>query len=202
MASATITGNVTTEQCFPARRAFRFISPSVTTTSSIRANWQEGASAWNNNPTPGYGTHITGVGAQGSEDADGTNGFDWQPSGNPSMFTFNANTQQWSAVTSTLGTLTAGTGYRMLIRGSRSTNLQSNAAAPSNTILRTSGTVVKGPVAVSGLPSTASQYVLVGNPFHAIINMNTVKSNSTNLTNTFWIWDPTLGGNPIVGQPG
>lgn len=202
LGSATITGNVRTEQCFPARRAFRFISPSVTTTSSIRANWQEGASAWNYNPNPGYGTHITGVGAQGPESADGTNGFDWQPSGNPSMFTFNAGTQQWTAVTSTLGTLTAGTPYRIFIRGSRSTNLQSNGATPSNTILRSTGTVAKGPVTFSGLPSTNGNFVLLGNPFQSIVDLNAVKSTAVNLKPVFYVWDPTLGGNPIVGQSG
>ena len=58
---SSINGDVTVEQCFPARRAFRFISPSVTTTTDIRANWQEGASSYTDNPNPGYGTHITGV---------------------------------------------------------------------------------------------------------------------------------------------
>lgn len=200
----TISGTVTTEQCFPARRAFRLVSSSVTTTTSIRENWQEDASAWNDNPNPGYGTHITGAGSSGSDPSatDGVNGFDWQPSGASSMFAFNNSTQSWGAVTNTLGTLTAGTPYRLLIRGSRSTDITSNAAVPTNTKLRSTGAVVKGPVAVSGLSTASGGYSFVGNPFHTVVDMNRVMSTSYNLTNFYYVWDPTLGGTPTVGQPG
>lgn len=202
--SGNITGNVTVEQCFPARRAFRFVTSSVTTSTSIRANWQEAATAWNNNPNPGYGTHITGIGASGSNPltTDGTNGFDWQPSGASSLFSFNNSTQAWSAVGSTLGTLTAGVPYRMLIRGDRSTNIQLNAATPTNTILRSTGTIVKGPVNVTGLNSTTDAYNLVGNPFQSQVDMSIVKNSSTNLKPFIYVYDPTLGGTPIVGQSG
>lgn len=202
--TGNIVGNITTEQCFPARRAYRFVSPSVTTTTSIRYNWQENPTAWNNNPKPGYGTHITGVGASGSNPAltDGVNGFDWQPSGTTSMFTFNNTSQQWVSVTSTTGTLTAGTPYRLMIRGSRDVNIQSNSSAPSNTKLRSTGTVVKGPISVTGLSSISGNYNFVGNPFQSVVDMNTVMGSSYNLTNFYYIWDPTLGGTPIVGQTG
>ena len=199
-----ITGNVTVEQCFPARRAFRFVTSSVTTSTSIRANWQEGATTWSNNPNPGYGTHITGVGASGSNPllTDGTNGFDWQPSGASSLFSFNNSTQVWSAVTSTIGTLTAGVPYRMLIRGNRSTNIQLNASAPTNTILRSTGTILKGPVNITGLNATANTYNIVGNPFQCQVDMSMVKSNSINLKPFIYVYDPTLGGTPVVGASG
>ncbi|WP_432670964.1 T9SS type A sorting domain-containing protein [Flavobacterium sp. SM2513] len=200
--TGSITGNVTVEQCFPARRAFRFLTSSVTTSTSIRANWQEGASAWNANPKPGYGTHITGLGASGPSTNDGVNGFDWQPSGASSMFTFNNGTQAWSAVGSTTGVLTAGVPYRMLIRGSRSTDIQLNASAPTNTILRSTGTILKGPVAVTGLSSTSNAYNLVGNPFQTIVDMNQVISNATNVKSIYYVYDPTLGGSPTVGESG
>ena len=65
-------GVVTTERYIPAKRAFRFLSPSVTTSTSIKLNWQENAGT-----TAGLGTHITGV--------DGTtNGFDATSTNNPS----------------------------------------------------------------------------------------------------------------------
>lgn len=201
-ANGFITGNVTVEQCFPARRAFRFVTSSVTTSNSIRANWQENAAAWNADPKPGYGTHITGLGAAGSVSNDGINGFDWQPSGNPSLFSFNNTTQNWSAVTATTGTLTAGVPYRMLIRGNRSTNIQFNASAPSNTILRSTGTIVKGPISVSGLSSINNSFNLVGNPFQSIVDMTLVNGVATNVKPFYYVYDPTLGGTPIVGQPG
>lgn len=201
-ATGFITGNVTVEQCFPARRAFRFITSSVTTSTSIRANWQENAAAWNANPNPGYGTHITGLGAAGSVSNDTTNGFDWQPSGNPSLFNFNNTSQTWSAVANTTGTLTAGAPYRILIRGNRSTNIQLNASAPSNTILRSTGTILKGPVSVSGLSSTLDHFNLVGNPFQSIVDMTIVKGTATNLKPFYYVFDPTLGGAPTVGVAG
>lgn len=202
--TGSITGNVTVEQCFPARRAFRFITSSVTTSTSIRANWQENAATWNANPKPGYGTHITGVGASGSNPliTDGVNGFDWQPSGASSLFTFNNSTQAWSAVGNTTGTLTAGAPYRILIRGDRSTDIQFNATSPTNTILRSTGTIVKGPVTVTGLSSTNNDFNLIGNPFQSVVDMALVNSSATNLTPFYYIWDPTLGGAPTVGQPG
>ncbi|NBC59001.1 MAG: hypothetical protein GVY05_12050, partial [Bacteroidetes bacterium] len=46
--TGTISGNVITEQCFPARRAFRLVSSSVTTSTTINANWQEGATGYLN----------------------------------------------------------------------------------------------------------------------------------------------------------
>lgn len=201
--TASIVGDVTVEQCFPARRAFRFVSSSVTTTTSIRANWQENATAWNNDPKPGYGTHITGVGASGTTPInDGKNGFDWQPSGNSSMFKFDNSTQNWSAATNTTQNLVAGSPYRLLIRGNRSTNIQLNAAAPSNTILRSTGTVVKGPVSAPNLSTAAEGYSLIGNPFQANVDMGKVIAGSVNIKPFYTIWDPTLGGTPVVGKAG
>lgn len=200
--TGSITGKVTVEQCFPARRAFRFVSSSVTTTSPIRENWQENASAYNDNPKPGYGVQITGLGAAGPSANDGTNGFDWQPSGAASLFTFSNATQLWSAAANTTSTLTAGVPYRILIRGNRSTDITSNAATPTNTILRSTGTIVKGPIGINGLSATTDAFNLVGNPFQAQVDMSKVIGASLNLKPIYYIWDPTLGGTPIVGQPG
>lgn len=199
-----ITGNVTVEQCFPARRAFRFLTSSVTTTTSIRQNWQENATAWDADPNPGYGTHITGIGASGTNPqlTDGVNGFDWQPSGSSSLFSFDNSLQTWSSVNNTQGVLTAGFPYRMLLRGNRSTNIQLNTAVPTNTILRSTGTILKGPVTITGLSSTADHFNLVGNPFQAVVDMGLVNGTSTNIKPFYYVWDPTLGGAPTVGQSG
>ena len=81
------------------------------------------------NPRPGYGTHITGVSpgsANASEGQDGNNGFDYSPSGNASMFTFNNATPSWDRVTNTNGVLTAGEAYRLFLRGDRSINITLN----------------------------------------------------------------------------
>ena len=198
-----IFGEVTTEQCYPGRRAFRFVSPSVTTTSSIRENWQENASAWNDNPNPGYGTHITGLGQQNPVEGtnDTTNGFDWQPSGNPSMFIWDNGSSQWSPIDNTDNTnLVAGQPIRLNIRGSRSVDVRFNTSATSNTILRETGIVKRGKVTFTqsdlGITGTLeeNELILVGNPFQSIVNLNQVIESSSGVKPFVAIWDPQVGG--------
>ena len=197
-----INGDVIIERFIPARRAFRLVSSSVTTSGSIKDNWQEGLNntgtnfpADNNPGTLGLGTHITGS-------QTGANGFDATPSGNPSLFTFsNDNSQQWNAVANTnTNTLTAGDAYRILIRGDRSINVTSNSAGITDTKLRSTGPIAKGPITYN--PSINSgQFAMLGNPFQSIVDMDAVLTGS-GFTGFFTIWDPTLGGTPTVGSPG
>src|SRR5690606_8588970 len=132
-------GQVTIERSMPARRAFRLLSSAVTTISPIRDYWQEGTNnpntSTNNNPHPGYGTHLTGS-------VSGANGFDATPSGNPSLFTLNNATQSWVAATDTdVTTIQAGKAYRLMVRGDRSIDVTSNSAPPTNTTLRSTGSL-------------------------------------------------------------
>ncbi len=187
-----ITNSVTVERYIPARRAFRILSPSVTTSTSIYANWQEGGSS-----NSSYGTHITG--ADGS-----TNGFDNTATNNPSLFTFNnasgSNTDgSWSAVLNTnSNTLTAGSPLRVLVRGDRSVDIATSSPTPTATTLRASGTLGQGNVTVSTLSQIANGFSLVGNPFPTPVNMKTVIDNGSNVSKSyFYVWDPqvnTRGG--------
>ncbi len=192
-----ISGNVTTERYIPARRAFRLLSSPVTTTTSINANWQEGVNNTgtsfptdNINPNPGYGTHISGS-------LTGANGFDATASGNGSIFKLDNASQSWQGVVNTdINTLTAGEPIRLLVRGDRSVNVTSNAATPTATTLRATGTIATSPVSVTGatLNHTAGAFNFIGNPYQASLNMNTVLSASTNVrTGEIWVWDATLG---------
>lgn len=200
----TLSGLVTVEQCYSPRRSFRLVSPSTTTSSSINDNWQEGVNntglnypSDNLNPSPGYGTHITGS-------TVGNNGFDASVTGNPSLFSFDEATQLWNSLNNTdSNALTAGNPLRMLIRGDRSINLNSNADTPTSTKLRSNGTIVKGPISpdLSSLNSNV-KFALLGNPFHAVVNMDTVLSESVDLKKHFVVWDPNLGGISTPGQPG
>jgi hypothetical protein len=178
----SITGNVTTERYIPARRAFRFLSPSVTTsTSSIKENWQE-----NGGSTAGLGTHITGV--------DGiTNGFDATSTNNPSLFTFNNSTGVWEAVTSTLtNSLTAGIPYRLMVRGDRLTVLTTNTPTATPTVLRATGTLHTGNFSPT-LNQTAEGFSFVGNPYQATVDIKAVLDAATNMNNgVVYYWDPTL----------
>lgn len=194
-------GTVTVEKYIPAKRAFRLLTPGVTTSTSINANWQEGGvisstagypytAQGTANPNPGHGTHITG----GS-----SNGLDPTLSGNPSLFTYNVNTNAWVAVTNTsTPTMRTGEGYRLMVRGSRAMNLNDNAPTPDETVLRTTGVMnVCGNVSfntssIVPLNSGTTGYSLVGNPYWSVVDWHAV--DKTNIEENLYYWDPTLNG--------
>ena len=186
-----IVGNVTVEKYIPARRAFRFLTSTVNTTTSINANWQEGqtnvSTSSNSNTTPGYGTHITG---------NGQNGLDATNTENYSMFTFkNTSPQAWENVNNTLeNNLVAGKAYRILIRGDRSINLNINNPTPTPTILRATGTLVVGnhTIPAASLNQTNNIYSFIGNPYHARVNMREVLK-SSGFQRKVWYWNPNFG---------
>ena len=179
-----------------SNRAFRFLSASVTTTSSIRDNWQDGQNNTltgddnNSNLNSGFGTHITGS-------TIGANGFDATLTGNPSMFGWNAANAQWNAIPNTdTKTFKAGDAYVILIRGDRSTTLNSNTAVGPATTLRATGELAVGSKTVTNLSSTLGGFSLIGNPYQAKVNMTDLLSsgNSSGVSSQFvYIYDPTLG---------
>lgn len=185
---ASSTGDFTVETYFPARRAFRLFSSPINSTSTIYANWQE-----NGTNNSGLGTHITG---------NGSNGTDGTTSGSPSLFTYSNTGKSWSAVTSTNNNstdkITAGTPYRIMVRGDRSTDLSTSTATASNTVLRTTGTLNVTSQTVTMPSNTAANTdVFIGNPFQAALDMGSLLSSSSNNTNiksnVMYIWDPKLG---------
>lgn len=191
----TFSGNAVVQRYHSSRRAFRFLTSSVTTSGTIRDNWQEGTNnvltgdANNQNPNPGFGTHITGVGGT-------TNGFDQSSTNNASMFGWNNDTQAWTAVTNTnVNNLVAGTPYRMLLRGDRTTGLLANGATPTITRLRSFGVPYLGDKTFS-TTSGSGAFIFVGNPYLAQVNMQTVLSGSSNVNDEFmFVWDPFLATN-------
>jgi hypothetical protein len=179
--TGTVTGvnNIQVERYIPSKRAFRFLSPSVTTTTTIKQNWQENAGT-----TAGLGTHITGTGGA-------TNGFDVTATNNPSLFTFTNGS--WSAVTNTnVNVLTAGTPYRLMVRGDRTTDLTSNTSSATATTLRATGTLKTGNFTPT-LNQSADGFSLIGNPYQAPIDIKAILTASTNMSsNVVYYWDPTL----------
>lgn len=189
VANGSITGNVVVETFIPARRAFRFVSSPVNTTGSINANYQEGATPASPDPAPGFGTHITGS-------TTGANGFDQSGSGAASMFSWSNAAQSWNGVANTASSmLTAGTPYRLFVRGSRAVDLTSNTSPADATTLRTSGTLVTGNTTQSFMTdatSSASEFMMVGNPYAAAVDLTTVSLSNLN-GNFYYAWDTTLG---------
>lgn len=183
-------------------RSWRFLSP-TTTGGTINSNWQEGASnpthlpatdsTWgptsvptsgvNNNPVPGFGTHITG---------GTTNGLDSQPSQGASLFQFSNTGLQWNSILNTTGTnFVAGSPYRILVRGTRSNNLNFNNSVAENTILRSKGALYFGSYEqIATAPNPSSKFIF-GNAYQSAVDLNA--ATKVNLKNSMRVWDATLG---------
>jgi len=189
--SLTMNGDVTVERYIPAAtnntRGYRFLTSAVTTNGSIFDNWQEGGAS-----PAGFGTQITGPGGA-------TNGFDTTGTNNPSMFSFNNNfggpqENSWNTVPNTnMMGLTAGTPYRIYIRGDRNYDFTSNPpnSPNSDVTLRATGDLRIGNFSFTA-SGIAGYYSFIGNPYQAIVNMADVTYSNVD-SNTFYVWDPNLG---------
>ncbi|MBC8644247.1 hypothetical protein H9W95_09880 [Flavobacterium lindanitolerans] len=185
--TGSITGEVTVERYIPqGKRAFRFLTPGVTTTNFISNNWQTG-------------THITGSDS-------GANGFDTTLTGNPSMYVYNNNTASgsgWSAIANTDATnLVAGNGYRILIRGDRNADLGQSSAANMNAAvtLTAKGTLKTGQVVFDAATTpainatqnaTTNGYSLIGNPYVSPVDWHSVTKSG--VEDVYYAWDPNMG---------
>lgn len=187
--------NIVVERYIPAKRAYRLLSSPVTTTTSIKFNWQENQNntsalfANNSNTASGYGTHIAGS-------TSGANGFDATQTGNASLFLFDNSAQAWTAISNTdTNTLSAGGAYRLMVRGDRSIDMNTNTPSPTVTTLRTRGSLKIGSHSVSGLNATADAFNIIGNPYQCPVDIAGVLSASTNVKTThYYVWDPKIGG--------
>lgn len=196
-ASTSITGDYIVERYIPVAsgsqgRVFRFLASPVTTAGTIYDNWQNAGAT-----IAGEGTHITGtVGAVGNVDM--TTGFDETVSGAPSAYTYSNDTaQSWTALTSTNQSgdeLQALDAYRVFIRGDRDASRITAAVAANATTLSADGTINQGDIQ-SNYDVEENEFVFVGNPYQAPVDMEQALANSDNVNNNVvYYWDPNLGG--------
>ena len=216
--TGTLTGNVTVERYIPhGFRGYRDMAPAVYNAGTIFKNWQE------NGGTPsGYGLFITGntayagAGNAGTTDA---NGFDKSGtvSSNTQDYTYVNGT--WTALANTNATnLDPFAGYRLLVRGDRTSNLyttqiintQAGLTMYNATALRATGQLITGTVTyttsnvtngVTGtdnavaLNSAANGFSMVANPYVCPVSWTTVYNNSVsagaNINGTWYFLDPT-----------
>lgn len=191
--------NVTVERYIPfGKRAFRLLTPSVTTTSTVYNNWQISGAT-----TAGQGTHITGS-------TTVANGFDVTASGNPSMFTYENNVASgtgWLAIPNTdVTTLTAGMGYRTLVRGDRNVDISvastdnmnvattlsaTGALKVGNVVFDSSSTPALNNTISTSSNTTTNDFSLIGNPYASPVNWSLVTKN--NVGDTYYTWDPNMG---------
>lgn len=172
------------------RRAYRMVSSSVTTPTSIHDNWQEGATSNTDDPAPGFGTHITGT------LIDQEDGFDATATGNPSMFVVDIANQEFVSIDNTdVNTLDAGTPYLLFIRGDRSIDLNSNTSH-SSTVLRSKGELQHGSITVNFPAMQIGEFAMFGNPYQSAVDITQVFAASDYINpNHYYVFDPNLGTN-------
>jgi len=186
--TATITGEVGVSRFIPTgstspRKAFRFVTSSVTTTTSIYENWQTSGLS-----VLGVGTHITGS-------TSGANGFDPTASGNNSLFYYDLDpsdgTYKWQAISDTnTNILTAGQPFNIFVRGDRNYDFSTAPSIPNSDVkLPAKGALVLDTTINSGsLNPNLEGFSFVGNPYQATIDMSTVTKNNIN-PNFVYIWN-------------
>jgi hypothetical protein len=203
--NGNIFDTVTAERYFPALRSWRFVGlPFSSTNQSINAAWQEGqVDATLTCPpqytgTPGYGTEI-------SQNNDVANGFDRNNTGYTSLEVYQNNAWVTPATTySNLVTTSSNNAYSLFVRGDRTVCL-TDVFAPDVTTLRPRGILNEhtsgGDLQVNFSGAKPGDFLLIGNPFAAPLNIETtVKTRNSGLTaDQFWVWNPTLGGTNGTG---
>jgi hypothetical protein len=194
--AGTITGNITVERYIPALRKFRFLAAPVV--GATAANWRN-----NGTNTAGIGTQITG----------GTtlNNFDQSTTNAASAFWYNellagsdvtvgsgaTSDPGWTAFTNgNTEALTNGKGFRILVRGDRTISLDgTGSVTPTNTTLSVTGTYPGASVSIATTKTnsnTNSGFNLVGNPYPATIDWNTV-TKGTDISSTYTTYNPSSG---------
>ena len=180
-----ILGMVTIERFITAKRAWRLLSVPLAASAapSINSSWQEGVTS--GNPSPGFGTNITG----------GTiaNGFDQVLNDSSSIKTFNNASNAFIDLPSFPGTNTNISNYPayfLFVRGDRSTDLSAGEnAALTNTTLRMKGNINTDSILLN---VAAQNFTLAGNPFPAAVDFHSLNKNNVN--DKLYLWDPKLAG--------
>jgi hypothetical protein len=181
-----IIGNVTVERYVPNHpKAWQFLSAPATG-GTIKNNWQEGNSNLSNSKQ-GYGSIITSdiVGATSP-----LLGFDLFTPGGSSMKTYNANTNSWEGISSTLNLIDNPKGYLIFIRGDRSVTAFNQSSTA--TTLRTTGKLyqpIGNPPPSISVPR--NKFASVGNPYASEVDM-TKFVRTGGVQDLYYIWDPKL----------
>lgn len=199
----TITGSISQERYVASKTARSYSLVASPFVQSIASSWQQQV-------------HITGAGTGGSVCPSLTansNGFDATVTNAANMFVYDGSkavNTRWTSIASTSINLTPGTGYRMNIRGPRSTGcalLDGTTNTVSAVTLTSAGTLSNAnknlgsfttTVANNGDASSANDnYLLVGNPYPSEISFSDLlaaNSGTAGINNTYAMFAP---GNTI-----
>ena len=178
----SITGKVNIERYMTAIKSWRLLAAPIrnATSPTVTAAWRESNAPLTSN---GYGTRITGPAA-----FIGVDEFTQRAS----MKYYDPATRSYINVSNTTTSLISNTaGYYVFVRGDRGVPLE-GAAAP--TILRIKGDIITGTHVVA-VP--AGRFATFGNPYPTNLNLRT--TTKSNISNTYYAWNPNSAGNYNVG---
>ena len=191
-------------------RAWRMVSIPVTGTGTLRDFFMAGqngtdlTSSGNRDAQPAYlGTVIVGHNYVNAGEATTTAGFDWVgvPNQVSSLRRYVANSSGGSFASDQVPSMTtpyssAEQGYAVFVRGDRKQNYTDQSAV-STTTLQATGTLKQGDQSVT-IPALASAgYVLVGNPYMSLLDMEKVFADAVNaniIESTIYLWDANIDG--------
>ena len=165
---------------------------------TIKASWQEGATATNissqapgsaGNPVAGYGTMITSNVANAATQP--APGFDAFTSPGPTVKVYNYTTANYDGPANTGVPVYNQKGYFVFVRGDRSVYTSNGAATP--TILRTKGTLFTPANPAPATTVFAGKFESVGNPYASAVDMRNITLGG-GTQEFFQVWDPRLGG--------
>ncbi|TDH27310.1 hypothetical protein EXU57_06890 [Segetibacter sp. 3557_3] len=190
-----ISGDVTVERYFPAKRAWRFVTAPVSNSGSVFANWQNNGSV-----IPNTGIEIwrpTG----GNGFATGGNGTSIQRFDENANAWVNLNNTTASPVSDNDGgganTVADNRSYSLFVSGHYGSGNINEATGASATTMRTRGRLQSGTQTFSYNNIAADHFVLVGNPYASPVDFATI--GKTNIKNGFWAWDPQRSGTTLGG---
>ncbi len=184
LATSYISGTVSVERYFPARRAWRLLTSPLSNTGNIYNAWQNAGVN-----IAGKGTFITGP------NPSAANGMDASPFNSISMKSFSSATQGYINITNTKTSLLSNSsgsadniGYFTFIRGDRNP-VNTNGYANNITTLTSTGTLQTGKQ-VFPASGTYDKYSIMGNPYASPVDFNNIVR--THLMKRFYAWDPLL----------
>ncbi|MBS1742060.1 MAG: T9SS type A sorting domain-containing protein [Bacteroidetes bacterium] len=194
MTGKLITGKATVERRIPNHsKTWQFLS-TPTVGQTVKESWQEGSSAPNSNPVPGFGTQITSNVLNAT--VHPSPGYDLSSPNGPSLKVYNASTNGYDAIASTADPVYNAKGYMLFVRGDRS--VTTFGAPATATTLRTKGqlfTPANPPPVINvngGLPPNT--FESVGNPYPSAIDLTQLTLNEAGggVQDVFYVWDPHL----------
>lgn len=184
-----ITGDVTVERRLYNHptiggRKWRLLSVPTNTTQTFKSAWLA------NGATPGASPAGYGFWAADMRSNYSTFGFD-AIGNNSSIKVLNSAPEAWDPLYSALDPIKTNKGYLVFVAGDRTISWP----GWNTTTLTTKGSLYTGKQTSITIP--ANKFGTIGNPYASRIDMRNINTSAGHVS--YYIWDPSLGGNYLLG---